>query len=126
MTTNLQVTIDLSDPNLDEQELETETQKLLAQMKNLEQNDELNRVDRVSDPNPPVGGKGAGFLVGLLMAEVSKENLKKLWGFLGDRLGNKPIKLKIKAPDGQELEIEASSQQEFEFAYQKAQAFLQG
>jgi hypothetical protein len=44
------------------------------------------------------------------MAEMSVANFKKLGGFLGDRLGNKPVKLKVKAPDDRELELAASSQ----------------
>jgi|GEM_PF-3919317 len=43
---------------------------------------------------------------------------------LGDRIGNKPIKLK--APDDRGLELEASSQAEFDYAYEKAQTFLKG
>jgi len=78
-------------------------------------------------PNPPVVNKTAGaILFGLLTAEVSVANFKKLGAFLSDRLGNKPIKLKVKAPDGREMELEASSQQEFDYAYQKAQDFLKG
>ena len=46
--------------------------------------------------------------------------------FLSDRIGNKPMKLKVKAPDGKEMELEASSRQEFDFVYQKAQDFLKG
>jgi len=65
-------------------------------------------------------------LVGLLTTKVSIANFKKLGAFLGDRLGNKPIKLKVKAPDGREMELEASSQAEFDYAYQKAQDFLKG
>jgi hypothetical protein len=119
---NVKLTIAFNDPDLDMEELDEEVQRLLVQMKEL---DEVEEVNRVLDPNPPEGNKAiGGFIVGLLLTEVSKENFKKLMGFLGDRLGNKPIKLKVKAPDGRELELEASSQEEFDFAYQKAQAFL--
>ena len=118
------LTIAFNDPELDSEELEAQAQNLLAQMRDL---DEIETVDRVLDPNPPEGNKAiGGMLVGLLMAEVSVANFKKLGGFLGDRLGNKPIKLKVKAPDGRELELEASSPQEFDHAYAKAQDFLKG
>ena len=121
---NVRLTIVFNDPNLDSEELEEQAQNLLAQMKDL---DEIETVDRVHDPNPPEGNKAiGGFVVGLLMTEVSVANFKKLGAFLGDRLGNKPIKLKVKAPDGREMELEASSQAEFDYAYQKAQAFLKG
>ena len=119
---NVTLTIDLNDPDLDAEETDEAIQNLLAQMREL---DEIEAVDRVFDPNPPAGNKAiGGFVVGLLMAEVSVANFKKLGAFLGDRLGNKPIKLKVKAPDGREMELEASSQAEFDYAYQKAQAFL--
>jgi hypothetical protein len=62
--------------------------------------------------------------LGLLTAEVNPANIKALFQFLGDRIGGKPIKLNLKAPDGRELSIEASSQAEFDYAYQKAQEFL--
>ena len=118
------LTIAFNDPDLDSEELDAQAQNLLAQMRDL---DEIETVDRVLDPNPPEGNKAiGGMLVGLLMAEVSVANFKKLGAFLGDRLGGKPIKLKVKAPDGRELELEASSQQEFDYVYEKAQAFLKG
>lgn len=121
---NVRLTIAFNDPALDSEELEAQAQNLLAQMQDL---DEVESIERVLDPNPPAGNKAiGGILVGLLTAEVSVANFKKLGAFLGDRISNKPIKLKVKAPDGRELELEASSQQEFDFAYQKAQEFLKG
>jgi hypothetical protein len=120
----VRLTIAFSDSDLDNEELDEQAQNLLAQIRDL---DDIETVDRVLDPNPPAGNKAVGgFLVGLLMAEVSVANFKKLGAFLGDRIGNKPIKLKVKAPDGRELELEASSQAEFDYAYEKAQAFLKG
>lgn len=121
---NVTLTIDLNDSDLDAEETDEAVQNLLAQMREL---DEIEAVDRVFDPHPPAGNKTiGGFLVGLLIAEVSVANFKKLGAFLGDRIGNKPIKLKVKAPDGRELELEASSREEFDYAYEKAQAFLKG
>jgi len=123
-SSNITLTIAFNDPALNREEREAQAQNLLAQMRDL---DEIERVDRVLDPNPPVVNKTAGaILFGLLTAEVSVANFKKLGAFLSDRLGNKPIKLKVKAPDGREMELEASSQQEFDYAYQKAQDFLKG
>ena len=117
------ITISFIDPDSDFEEREEEVQKLLSQMKKL---DEVEEVERVLDPNPPQGNKAlGGFLVGMLTAEVSVANVKKLLGFLSERLSGKPIKLSVKAPDGRELSLEASSQEEFAFAMQKAQEFLQ-
>ena len=121
---NVELTIAFTDSELDSEELNDQAQNLLEQLRDL---DEVETVDRVVDPNPPMGNKaGGGFLVGLLTTQVNPANFKKLGAFLGDRLGNKPIKLKVKAPDGREMELEASSQAEFDYAYQKAQDFLKG
>ena len=123
-SSNITLTIAFTDLALDEDEREAQAQNLLVQLKDL---DEVEAVNRVLDPNPPAGNKAiGGILVGLLTAEVSVANFKKLGAFLGDRLGNKPVKLKVKAPDGRELELEASSREEFDYAYEKAQAFLKG
>jgi hypothetical protein len=117
----IKLTIAFTDPELDAEEQEAEAQKLLTQLKDLED----VATDRVRDPHPPAGNKAlGGILFGLLTAEISPGNFKKLTAFLGDRLGNKPIKLKLKVPDGRELEIEASSKEELDYAMQKAQDFI--
>ncbi|MBD2778057.1 hypothetical protein [Iningainema tapete] len=121
-TSNVKLTITFINPDLDDEEKDEEVQKLQAQMKELA---EVEEVNRVSDPNPPTRSKGfVSFLTGLLMAEVSPANIKKLFGFLSERLGNKPIKIAVKAPDGREITVEASSKEEFDFAMQKALDFL--
>jgi hypothetical protein len=118
----MQVSVTFDSPDLEPEEKESEALNLLQALQELE---EVESVDRVFDPNPPEGNKSiGGFIVGLLTAEVSVANFKQLMGFLGDRVGAKPIKLKLKAPDGRELELEASSQAEFAFALEKAQEFL--
>jgi hypothetical protein len=118
---SVKFTIALNDPNLDSDELEAQAQSLLAQMRDL---DEIETVDRVLDPNPPAGNKAmGGILVGLLTAQVSKENALKLLGFLGDRLGNKPIELEVE-DNGKKLKVKASSQTELTAAIEAAQKFL--
>ena len=117
------ITISFTDPDLDFEEQEEEVQKLLSQMKKL---DEVEEVDRVLDPNPPVGNKAlGGFLVGMLTAEVSSANVKKLLGFLSERLSGKLIKVAVKAPDGREISVEVRSQAEFASVMQEVQEFLQ-
>lgn len=118
---NVKVMIAFNDPRLDNEELEMEAQSLLVQMKNL---DEVDRIERVLDPNPPEGNKSmGGILVGLLAAEVSKENAKKFMGFLADRLGNKPIELEVEA-NGKKLKVKASSQIELKAAIKAAEDFI--
>jgi hypothetical protein len=118
---NIKLTIAFNDPELDSEELEAQAQSLLAQMRDL---DEIEKVDRVLDPNPPAGNKSVGaILVGLLTAEVSSANVKKLLGFLGDRLGNKSIELEVEA-NGKKLKVKASSQAELMVAIEAAQKFI--
>jgi hypothetical protein len=118
---NIQLTIAFNDPELDSEELEAQAQNLLAQIRDW---DEIEGVDRVLDPNPPAGNKSVGaILVGLLTAQVNKENAQKLLGFLGDRLGNKAIELEIEA-NGKKLKVKASSQAELMVAIEAAQKFI--
>ena len=119
-TSNVKLTIAFNDPDLDSEELEEQAQNLLAQLRCL---DEIETVDRVLDPNPPVGNKAVGgILVGLLTAQVNKENAQKVIGFLGDRLGNKAIELEVEA-NGKKLKVKASSREELEAAIEAAQRF---
>ncbi|MBD2529036.1 sugar ABC transporter permease [Nostoc flagelliforme FACHB-838] len=119
---NVQVTISLAELGLDDEELQTEVENLLPQLREV---DGVEDADLVAVENAPKGTKAfGGFLLGLLNAQVNAANIKTLFNFLGDRFGNKPIKIGVKAPDGRELNIEASSREEFEFALQKAQDFL--
>lgn len=69
----VRIIITLNKPDLDDQELERETQDFyeeMLQVKGLEQ------VKRVRDTTPLEGEKGGSFLPGLLKAEVESANLK--------------------------------------------------
>jgi len=116
----IKLTIAFNDPDLDSEELEEQAQNLLAQMSDL---DEIETVGRVLDPHPPEGNKAVGaILVGLLTAQVNKENAQKVMGFLGDRLGNRAIELEVEA-NGKKLKVKASSREELEAAIAAAQKF---
>lgn len=119
--TAITFTIAFTDPDLDAEEQDAQAQWL---MDDLRQMDEVDEVNRVSDPNPPDGNKAAGgFLAGLLMAEVSVDNAKKVLGFLGDRLGGKPIELEVEG-NGKKLKVSAYSREELQAAIQSAQEFI--
>ncbi|MEH2410583.1 sugar ABC transporter permease [Nostoc sp.] len=121
-TSNVQVTISLAELGLDDEELQTEVENLLPQLREV---DGVENADLVAVENAPKGTKSiSGFVWGLLKAQINASNIKSLFKFLSDRFGNKPIKIGVKAPDGRELNIEASGREEFEFALQKAQDFL--
>ena len=119
---NVQVTVAIQDSDLDEEELQASIEKLLPQIREV---DGIERADLVADEAVPKDSKAfGGFLMGMLTAEVNPANIKKLMIFLSDRLGGKQIEMALKTPDGRELNLKASSQAEFEFAFQKAQEFL--
>lgn len=106
---SIELTISFQDPDLSPEEQEQLTQNLWRQLRDMEG----VTVERVPDSNPPEGSKAMlSFLWGLLKAEASVASLKNLFGFLGDRIGNKPIKINAKFADGREFQIEASSREE--------------
>ena len=117
---NIKFTIAFNDPDLDSEERDEQAQRFMNELKQM---DEV-AVDRVLDPNPPEGNKAiGGILVGLLTAQVSPVNAQKLMGFLGDRLGGKPIELSIEA-NGKKLTVKAHSREELEAAIKAAQDFV--
>ena len=119
--TPIKLTITFNDPDLDAEERDEQAQRLMTELRQM---DEVNAVDRVLDPNPPEGNKAiGGMLAGLLTAQVSASNAQKLMGFLGDRLGGKPIELEVEA-NGKKLTVKAHSREELEAAIQAAQDFV--
>jgi len=117
---NIKFTIAFNDPDLDPDQHEEQAQRFMAELKQMDEVD----VDRVLDPNPPEGNKAIGaMLVGLLTAQVSLPNAQKLMGFLGDRLGGKPIELSVEA-NGKKLTVKAHSREELEAAIKAAQDFV--
>ncbi|MGQ9872655.1 hypothetical protein [Leptodesmis sp.] len=102
------MTIAFNDPDAEPEELDEQAKHLMAELNEM---DEVE-VDRVADLNPPEGNKAlGGSLVGLLAVEVNVANVQKLMGFLGDRLGGKPIELSVEA-NGRKLTVKAHSQEE--------------
>lgn len=119
---NIALTITFTDPDLTAEERDEEAVRLLQE---LSDRADIESVDRVRDPNPPEGNKSiGGFLVGMLTAEATMENAKKLLGFLGDRLSNKPISFEVEG-NGKKLKVTANSREELELAIQKAKEFIE-
>ena len=119
----IKLVIAFNDPNLEPEERDEQAQVLLTE---LEQADEVESVKRILDPNPPEGNKSlGGFLGGMLMTEVNPANGKKLLGFLGDRLGGKPIELSVEA-NGRKLTVKGHSREELEMAIKAALDFISG
>jgi len=121
MVSNIKLTIHFNDPDLEPEERERHVQQAIAELRQM---DEVELVSRVIDPDPPEGNKAVGgFLSGLLLAEVNKENTKKLMGFLGERLGGKPIELSVEAA-GKKMSVKAYSREELTAAIKAAQDFI--
>jgi hypothetical protein len=119
---NVKLMIALKEPDLDPEELEKQTRNLVQELKDL---DEVEQANLVAVTETPQGSKAlGGFLLGILQAEVSIANCKKLLGFLGDRLGGKPIELEVEA-NGKKLKVSASSREELMAAIQAAQQFVE-
>ncbi len=117
MDANICVNLELVDPTLDAEDLQSATRNLLKQVRAV---DGVEEADLVAVTDVPDGAMAlGGFVVGLLTAEVSADNLKKLGGFLKDRIVGKTLKMSVEAY-GKKIAIEGSSQVEFEYALQKA------
>ena len=120
-TSDVKLTITFTDPDLDAEEKDEEVQKLLAQMKDL---DEVEAVDRVINSNAPEGSKSVtGWVVAQLISFVKPENVKQVWGFLSDRLGNKTIEVEAEA-NGKKIKIKASSREELDAAVKAIQELV--
>ena len=118
---SIKLTINFNDPDLEPEDRDMQIQSLMAELKEM---DEVNSIYRVHDINLPQGSKAlGGFLVGLLTAEVNAQNAKQVFGFLGDRLGGKPIELEVEA-NGKSLKVKAYSREELEAAIKAAQDFV--
>ncbi|MHC5718142.1 MAG: hypothetical protein ACYTX0_40150 [Nostoc sp.] len=117
---NVKLTIALSNPSLDAEDQERETRNLLREIRDLD----VESAELVGVAETPLGSKAfGGFLLGVLQAEVSIANFKKLLRFLGDRLGNKTVELEVEA-NGKKLKVKASSREELTAALEAAQKFI--
>lgn len=120
---NIRLTIALKDSDLEAEELDRLTRNLLREIKDL---DEVEEASLVAVAEIPSKAKSlGGFVLGILQAEVSFANFKKVLGFLGDRLGNKTIEMEVEA-NGKKLKVKASTQQELIMAIEQAQKFVAG
>ncbi len=121
-TSDVKLTITFTDPDLDDQDKDEEVQKLLAQMEDLH---EVEAVERVVNADAPEGTKSVtGWVIGQLIAFVKSENVKPVWNFMKDRLGNKLIEVEAEA-NGKKIKIKASSRQELEAAVKAIQELVE-
>ena len=120
-TSTVKLILAFTDPEYSPDDQDKAVRNLQKQLNEL---DEVNSVQRVLDPSPPADNKAfGGFLVNLLLMDVSKDNFRKLAGFLSDRLSGKTIELEVEA-NGKKLKVKASSREELTAAIQAAQNFI--
>jgi len=107
MTQLVEITFGLADPELEDNERLAFAQKLLPQLRDL---DEVEKADRTKDLNVDAGTKaGLATLVGFLTAQVNLANIKAVLVWIGEHLPkDKPIKFKVKVGDN-EVEAEVKS-----------------
>jgi hypothetical protein len=120
-SSNVRVTIGFVDADWDPEEREAAAQNLRRSLEDL---DGLASVERVPEIAPD-GSKGLGFVTGLLMAQVNKENAKKLFDFLKQRLLGKTIELEVEG-NGKKLKVKASTEAELKMAIAAAEKFIAG
>ena len=119
----MKIIIAIQDRDLDDASLQEFTEILCQQITEV---DGVEQANLVAVETPPEGSRAlGGFLLGILTAEVNPANIKTLFRFLSDRLGGQTIKMSIETPDGRKLNVEASSQEEFEFAVKQAKNFIE-
>jgi CHAT domain len=116
----LKLNIHVTDPDLDAEELDQASRRLLAQLKEL---DEVESVERVVDPNPPAGNKSpGGFLPGILRTEVRPPNLKPLLSFLEKRPG-RSIEIEVEIGE-RKIKVKANNPEELAAALQSVQQLM--
>ncbi len=118
---NIQLTITLSDPQLEEEQLQTDTENTLSEIKKF---DGVQKADLVPVETAEPGAKSiGGFLVGILTAEINAKNLKALVGYLGNNLYGKTIKIKAEG-NGRKLDIEVRNLEDLNKALAEVDNFL--
>ena len=121
-TFNIKLTISFIDPELDEEDKDTEIQNLLRDMREL---DEIEDVERLVDSQIPENSKSlTGKALAGVIAIFKSENTKKIWSFLTERLNSKQIEMSLEAPDGRKINVKARTQEEFQVVMREAQEFL--
>jgi hypothetical protein len=123
MTTNpnIKITIAFEDPELEPEERDEQAQRLL---RDFNQMDEIESVNRVLDPAPPEGNKASGsFLPGMVATEVKPNNFNPVLDYLGAHYAHKFVAMEIEVGD-RKLKVTATSQAELMAALPTVQQFL--
>ncbi len=118
---NIKLTIAFNDPDLDPEERDVQSQRLMAELRDME---DVEAVGRVVDPNPPEGNKAAGgFLPGMLSTEIKPVNFNSVFDLLEDRYAQKSVEIEIEMGD-RKITVTATSQAELMATLPMLQQFL--
>ncbi|MBD1848468.1 sugar ABC transporter permease [Leptolyngbya sp. FACHB-711] len=109
---------------LDNEDLQAEVECLLPQLREV---DGVEEVALIDVKLPPDGSKsGGGFVLGALKFVVNNSKIiQGLMGLSNALLGNKTLKMTVKAPDGSEFSGEAKNRDDLEYLLQQAEEFYQ-
>jgi hypothetical protein len=107
MTDTVWLTIDWREANgeMPDAHKEVFTQNLFQELRTLES---IETVDRICDPNAPIGSMGAHWLWNILTAEIPGTALKEACQEVFVRLAGQPIELTVEV-NGQAQKIDAKN-----------------
>lgn len=94
-----------ADSNVPEAQQEAFTQTLFQELRSL---DQVATVDRIPDPDAPVGGMGAHWLWNILTAEIPGNGLRVAGQAALDQLAGKPLDFTVEV-NGQSQKVSASN-----------------
>jgi len=78
------------------------TADLLNELRSL---DLIEKVQRVTDSNPPIGEmSGGGNLLGVVATKLSLSQVRKVGDFVAQKFSSKPVDIKVEA-NGKKIEI---------------------
>ena len=120
-TSTLQFKVKFVDPDLDPEEQDEQATRLLSELKEM---DEIDDIGRAVDPNPPEGNKSfGGFVAGMLQGEAEANAFSSVASFIGDRAASKNIEMELER-NGRTLRIAATNKQDMEEILPLLQQFL--
>lgn len=103
---NLLLTIDFSDSDLDSEDLETLTQSLYEDIDSLEEVESVERIREKPAGDVKAGAEDLGkLMVGVLTTQIPLPTIKPVVNFLFSRLSSKKVKVKAEA-NGKTIELE--------------------
>ncbi|NET42886.1 hypothetical protein [Okeania sp. SIO2B3] len=120
---NIQLTISLSDPQLDEDRLQTDTRNILSEIKKFDGVQKANLM-QIETAEPGAKSDG-GFQIGtIIVTVITSECLRFLVRYLADHLYGKAAKMKVKGKGNDrevEVEIEGRNAKELNEEYEKVE-----